>query len=431
MLKNLIKYSALLGAFLFCSSLKAQYTQSSYSAFGIGEVNWGGYANNAAMGGMGISYNNRLFLNNINPALVATNYESVFQIGASLDSRSYTTRDLGSQENKSFSSLTGGFKDFGFSLPIKYGKWNMALGISPYTSVNYGLIQREPGPDETTTISQLIGEGGIDEVYLTNAFRIGRAFMVGVKASYLFGSIKKESEYLLDNTSTSFGSTFYNERRSFSDLTASVGVAYKLRVSDTKAVNLGGYYNLEANVRSRNFTKLESRNIGGVILSSDTLVNNVDSNVTIPQRLGFGISYEKFQKFVLGVDFHSQSWSQYLNEEGMTSAEFGDAFRIAVGGELIPNYQNAKLSSRITYRFGVHYEKTPYVINSREVEDFGINFGTSIPLNAFWGVSHVDLGLSFGKRGVPTNGMIRENYLKISIGFSLQDQTWFARQQYN
>ena len=65
MLKNIIKYSALLGAFLFCTTLKAQYTQSSYSAFGIGDVNWGGYSHNAGMGGFGISYNNRLFFNNL------------------------------------------------------------------------------------------------------------------------------------------------------------------------------------------------------------------------------------------------------------------------------------------------------------------------------------------------------------------------------
>ena len=129
--------------------------------------------------------------------------------------------------------------------------------------------------------------------------------------------------------------------------------------------------------------------------------------------------------------FKLKSWGNYINEQGVTPANFGDAFRIAVGGELIPNYEVSRRGNGITYRFGLHYEKTPYLVNSQEVNDFGINFGTSIPLNAFWGISNLNLGMTLGSRGNVTNGMIRENYLKLNIGFSLQDQTWFARQKYN
>ncbi|KYG83513.1 hypothetical protein [Roseivirga echinicomitans] len=425
MLKNIIKYSALLGAFLFCTTLKAQYTQSSYSAFGIGDVNWGGYSHNAGMGGFGISYNNRLYLNNLNPALVATNFEAVFQIGTSFDSRTYNNGD------QSYSSFTGGFKDFGFSLPIKYGKWNMALGLSPYTSVNYGILQTSTGPDNSILLSQLDGNGGIDEAFMTHALRLGN-LMVGLKTSYLFGSIERDTEYLLTGIPTiTFSSTIYNERRSFSDVTANIGLAYKLEVKERQFINFGAFYNLEANVRSRNLTRLESQDINGNVLSSDTLKNNVDSQISIPQRIGFGISYEKSQRFAVGIDVQTQAWSQYLDESGQTSSNFGDAFRIAVGGELLPNYEVSKAGPRITYRFGIHYERTPYLINSQEVNDFGINIGTSLPLNGIVGVSNLNLGATFGNRGNVTDGLIRENYLKLSIGFSLQDQTWFARQKYN
>jgi len=377
------------------------------------------------MGGFGISYNNRLFFNNLNPALVATNYDAIFQIGTSFDSRTYNNGD------KSYSSFTGGFKDFAFSLPIKYGKWNMALGLSPYTSVNYGILQTSDGPDNSTLLSQLNGNGGIDEAYMTHALRLGN-FLVGLKTSYLFGSIERDTEFLLTGIpAITFSSTIYNERRSFSDVTANVGLAYKIELKENHALNLGAFYNLEANVRSRNLTKFESQDINGNTFSSDTLKNNVDSEISIPQRIGFGISYEKSQRFAVGIDVQTQAWSQYVDESGQTSSDFGDAFRIAVGGELLPNYEVSKSGPRITYRFGLHYERTPYLVNSQEVNDFGINFGTSLPLNAFWGVSNLNLGVTFGNRGNVTDGLIRENYLKLSIGFSLQDQTWFARQKYN
>ena len=81
MLRNTLKYAGLLWALFFCGQVSAQHTQSSYSVIGVGEVNWGGYTQNASMGGLGVSYNSRFFLNNINPALMSTNLESVFQLG--------------------------------------------------------------------------------------------------------------------------------------------------------------------------------------------------------------------------------------------------------------------------------------------------------------------------------------------------------------
>ncbi|PIQ49586.1 MAG: hypothetical protein COW03_04330 [Cytophagales bacterium CG12_big_fil_rev_8_21_14_0_65_40_12] len=422
MLKNSVRFSALLWAFLFCANLNAQFTQSAYSSFGVGEVSWGGYSQNAAMGGLGISFNNRLFLNNINPALVATNYEAIFQIGASFDSRTYNNGQT------QYSSFTGGFKDFGLSLPIKYGKWNLAFGLSPYTSVNYSLYET----DNTSSASQLDGSGGIDQVYLTNAFRIGDNLLVGIKGSFLFGSILREIEYtILDAEGTTFGTTVYNERRSFSDFTANVGLNYSFKVGELKKLNLGAFYNLEADVRSRNLTKFESRDLNGNTSSSDTLVANVDSQITIPHRLGFGISIEKKDKYVFGLDLQSQPWSNYVNEAGVKGQNFGNAFRIALGGEFTPNNLELKALSRFTYRFGVHYERTPYLINSQEVNDFGINIGMSLPLNAFWGVSNINFGATLGRRGSVVDGLIRENYLKLNLGFSLQDQTWFVRQKYN
>ncbi|MFT6215785.1 MAG: hypothetical protein ACJAS3_002185 [Roseivirga sp.] len=424
MLKNLVKYSALLWAFLFCNVLNAQFTHSSYTAFGLGDINWGGYAHNAGMGGLGISNNNALFLNNINPALIASNKEAIFQIDASFDNRIF------SNGQTQYSSFTGGFKDFGFSMPIKLGKWNLALGLSPYSSVNYGLIQEEG----TIAISDLSGGGGIDQAYITNAIKIGDNLLVGFRASLLFGSISREIEYVVFDSSVAgvaSGSTVFNERRSFSDLSANLGLVYKLKINESSRINIGAFYNLGSDARSRNLTKFESRNGSGNILSSDTLINNVDSQIRIPQRIGFGLTYEKIRRVTIGIDFQSQAWGDYINEAGESQVNLGDAFRLAAGGEFTPSVQNTKLASRFTYRLGVHFEKTPYVVNSEMINDFGINFGVSVPLNAFWGVSNLTLGGTVGTRGDVTDGRIRENYFKLNLGFSFQDITWFARQKYN
>ena len=416
-------------AFFFCGPLVAQNTQSSYSVVGVGEINWGGYTQNASMGGLGIAHNSRFFMNNINPALMSYNLESVFQLGLSIDSRNVTgNTPTGDQ---TYSTTAGGFKELGFVLPIKYGKWNMGFGLTPYSTVNYGFTVSDPnGPQGSSILTDVSGRGGIDETFVNNSFRLGN-LLLGAKFMFRFGSVQTENIFRLDGvTNTPFGNSSVEETKNFSGVGASFGAAYKLPLKDDKFLNFGSFYTPESKINATILSTLQNQAINGIIISADTLVNNVKSKLTLPGRLGFGIAYEKFQSVLLGVDFMTQDWTQFVGENGPDSG-YGQAFRLAIGGEIVPNYQDLKLLNRISYRFGVHYERTPYVVNGQDVNDIGINLGASVPLSAFWGVSHVNLGVTFGRRGNITNERVRENYLKINVGFSLQDLTWFSRGKFD
>ena len=429
MLRKTLKYVGLLWALFFCGQLSAQHTQSSYSVVGIGEINWGGYTQNLAMGGLGISHNSRLFMNNINPALMSTNLESVFQLGLSVDSRTITGNTPSGDQ--SYSSVAGGFKEFGMVLPIKYAKWNLGVGLTPYSAVNYGFSFSDTnGPEGNSIITDVSGRGGIDEAFINNSFRLGN-LLVGAKFVYRFGSVQTENTFRLDGTTnTPFGNSSVDNIKSFSGVGASLGAAYKQSIGEDKFLNFGSFYNLESKINSTLLSTLQNQAINGVVISSDTLVNNVKSKLTLPARLGFGFSYEKFQSFVLGIDVMTQDWTKFIGENGPDPG-YGEAFRVAIGGEIIPNYQDLKLLNRISYRFGVHYERTPYLVNGADVNDVGINLGASIPLTAFWGISNVNLGVTFGRRGNITNDRVRENYVKINLGFSLQDLTWFSRGKFD
>lgn len=429
MLRTTIKYGGLIWALLCCLQLNAQHTQSGYSAIGIGEVNWGGYTQNASMGGLGVSYNTRFFLNNINPALMSSNFEAVFQLGMSIDSRNVTGNT--GTENETYSTTAGGFKDFGFVLPIKYGKWNMGFGLTPYTTINYGFTTRnENGPEGSTAVAEVMGRGGLDEVFWNNSLRLGN-LQLGLKLSFLFGSFQTQDSFSLEGVAlTAFGNSLVEDRRSYSGVNATLGAAYKLPLKENQYLNLGGFFTPDTEVNSTRLRTLQNQSLTGLVFSSDTILNDVVTKTTLPGRLGFGISYEKSQELVVGVDFQTQDWTKYL-DDGEAEQAYGKAFRVAIGGEITPNFQDVTLSKRISYRFGVHYERTPYLVNGLDVNDIGINFGTSIPLSAFWGVSHVNLGVTFGRRGDITEARIRENYFKINLGFSIQDLTWFSRGKFD
>jgi hypothetical protein len=82
---------------------------------------------------------------------------------------------------------------------------------------------------------------------------------------------------------------------------------------------------------------------------------------------------------------------------------------------------------RTMYRVGLEYQQTPYVVNQSQITDIGINFGGSIPVNS---LSMVNLAVKVGSRGSTGNGLIRENYVNFSLGFSLNDNTWFYKRSF-
>lgn len=423
--KTKVILALLMGIFTYSTSV-AQNSQSAYSVFGIGDINWGGYSHNTTMGGLGITYNSRFFLNNINPALGASNLEAVFQIGSAMDVRNIT------DGNDSYIRTTGGLKDLGFNAPIVLGRWNMGLSLQPYSNVGYGFTVNTPGPEGSTAITEVTGGGGIDQVSLNNAVRLGN-LMLGLRMEYIFGSIQEEDRFFLSGVrETAFGTSVVDANATFGKLTGSVGAVYKAQLGDFRSINIGGYYHPEFELNQKTFITLQNQTSGGNgVFSTDTLVNDLETKLFIPARIGFGASFEKTQKLAFGIDFHTQDWSQYRRLDGQADDNLGRSYRIAVGGEYLPDYQSTKFGNRLTYRFGVHYEQTPYLIDNMTVDDLGISFGLSVPLNAVWGLSNLTFGGEVGQRGSTTGEMVRERYIKVYLGFSLQDVTWFARTRFN
>jgi hypothetical protein len=109
------------------------------------------------------------------------------------------------------------------------------------------------------------------------------------------------------------------------------------------------------------------------------------------------------------------------------------AWRLSLGGEYTPDAFGGNYLKRITYRAGVSYEKTPFLVeyplNSgtrNQVTDFGINFGLSLPA----GRSSIDLGAKLGTRGDKRETILEERYFKIFFGLTYNDQ-WFIKRKFD
>ena len=86
----------------------------------------------------------------------------------------------------------------------------------------------------------------------------------------------------------------------------------------------------------------------------------------------------------------------------------------------------------MVYRAGVRLDNTGFIVNEKDISNFGITFGMGFPLGFEY--SNLNLGLEVGRRGTTMNNLVRESYFKVSIGLSLNasgPNRWFQKRQIN
>jgi hypothetical protein len=411
-----------LSTLLLISEGFGQNSASTYSALGIGEFNYGGQIQNQGMGGLGISFGTGWSANAVNPALTTRN--TIFNFQASLN---YKRIDVANDTENSLVD-GGGLSYLAISLPVKTGKFTAGMGLGQISSINYRLKVDSPIANSALIANNYLeGDGGISEAYVNFGYLVAKNLSIGVHGSYLFGSSIRSNQLLVfDQKGVEVGrASEYYERISVSDVAVKVGAHYFFKTSEKSNLHLGAIYQTFGDVNGTAFAKLAP--IGQASspkTDGDLIANNERGNIYLPSRYGFGVSYEKNNKFVIGLEGQMQDFAQYRNFFG-EPLSLQAAQKVGLGFQIVPDFTDFdKLLNRSTYRMGLEWMRTPYFINQTTINDIGINFGTSIPVNQ---LSLVNMAMKVGRRGTVDNGLIREAYVNFSLGFSLNDNSWFYK----
>lgn len=419
---NRIRFLGVLCTFFIISHAFPQSSASTYSALGLGEFNNSGLIQNQGMGGLGISFGTGWGPNYMNPALSTRN--TIFNFQAALNYKRTNVTSSTDQETID----GGGLSYVALSFPVKSGKRTFGMGLGQISSVSYSiLVKGEVNNSDFTSINRVEGSGGISEAYLSYGFVLAKNLSLGIHASYLFGStIRTNQLALLNPEEAEFGfQTEYYERLTVSDVTFKGGVHYYFKTGNKSNLHLGATYNAFGDINGKEFAKIADFGQASKPDSDgDILRNNEKGTIFIPGNLGYGISYEKINKFVIGLEAQMQNFSQYRTFSGV-QGELGDTYRVALGGQLIPNFSTvSNIFKRSTIRFGIEYQQTPFILNQTQISDIGINFGASVPINS---LSLMNFAVKVGSRGTLNNGLIKEDYFSFTLGFSLNDNTWFYK----
>lgn len=406
------------------SQVNGQATRSPFSTFGIGEHYGNAQVNNQGMGGIGVAQPQFWYANAQNPALLVYNTLTVFQVGIVGEQR--TLRSAEGNEK-----ATGGNLNYlTTAFPIKPTKWSTSISLSPFTNVNYKLSYTENIVNSTDQVRVVEkGSGGITQLSWSNGVRITKEIAVGLRASYLFGSILNDYEnQLLESAQPVNYPAGIQERTYVKDFAFSAGFSFSrdsLFARQKYRFSFGAVYDFGADLSTRQRTLIYRVPAVDQKMDVDTLSTG-KGNISVPGAITAGVSLSRGGKWTIGTEVSYRDWANFKSvnddDEGLK-----ESWRVSLGGEITPDaFASENYLKRITYRVGGSVEEYPFLANNNKVRDIGINFGFSLPA----GRSSLDLAFKYGKRGSRNDNIFEEDYFRIYFGITFNDQ-WFIRRKFD
>lgn len=428
-IRRTLLYSLLAVAAITSAGFGQGLGNSPYSALGVGERYDQGNITNLGMGGIGISNASPFYLNLQNPALLARRTRfTVFEVGLLGQSKSLTQNLNGSRQSQR--DFGGNLGYLALAFPAN-SRWNMALSLRPYTYVDYSTRQYQAVPGTIYEAEyNYTGRGGLNRASFANGFRIGKNLYAGVEASFVFGNVTNSSDsrvLINDNTTSGIQDTRVARlnRTNYSDIIWKLGAAWRPKLSENWTLNLGATYDPQTRIKASQTDIYQQTTLSGQTIStSDTLQSNVNGHATLPQQTHFGLSLERNNTFLVGVDVGFQQWAQYRTATDRPG-NLTNGMTVATGLEYTPKSNSTRYRDLITYRLGFQYNRLPYTVDGQAVNDINASAGLSLPLGAYL-VNHLTLSVIGGQRGVLTGSQIREQYVRFGLGFSLNDW-WFRK----
>lgn len=413
--------------FIFCVSFTSgvfgQAASSPYSSLGLGDYYGNALIHNQGMGGVGYSQPQYWFINNMNPALLVFNSLTTFEAGIVMENRKITNDSLNQREQG------GNLNYLVMALPIKRNRWTTAIGLMPFTNVDYRLqyLDDVEGSTAPVTVTEE-GTGGLSQLYWSNGVRLTPDLSIGLKITYLFSSITNSYSNVVDVASQPVPYLVVREEKtSVSDFTLLGGISYSKDSiwNDEYRISIGAIYALGSDVNTESDTKFSRLSLSGDTIQAYNLSGR-NGAITLPSGFGGGVSLSKGSKWTVGADVYFQDWKKFesVNEnEIMESTQYS---KISLGGEFTPDQLSVSYLKRITYRTGVSLENYPFLANGNQVKDFGINFGLSLPA----GRSNINLAFTTGRRGNKAENTLQENYFKLFFGITFNDE-WFRKRKFD
>jgi hypothetical protein len=402
--------------FFFFSLLTYGQESSTFSRYGVGDINYGYSAKLLGIGDIGVTQLDPDHILTTNPASWSVLNRTRIEI-----SLGYKGITVSNDSKSAFTSETQ-LRGLTIGVPLSMDNgMGLALGIIPYSKVSYVSDKNYPASGDIPEYKVIYkGEGGIARFFLGTSYSLPFQLKLGATLDYYFGNLKYYSNLEFNENSGNVNTSYENNHRLNGFGTTlgliSPNLVNALDISFLSDLKIGLSYNF----------------IG--TLNNDTLYNATSSNVldtlaygsvktTIPSRINAGISFALSNEHNFILDLVFQPWSNY-KLDNISSDYLRDALKFSFAYEFIP-IRNAGMSSLelMVWRAGLSYEQTQYIFNAKGIDQYSVFGGFTYPL----GVDNtLDLGIQYGIRGSQESNILKENFVKLYLGISF-GELWFMR----
>jgi hypothetical protein len=402
--------------------VSGQFTYNSpYTRYGIGDLYQLSGGLNGGMGGLKYCFNSPFFVNPSNPASYTAFKKNYFTFDAGLSgSAARLSKDTSARDEQQLN-----LNNISFGVPLGK-KWGGAFGLLPFSSVGYTIT--DPGYSEdfggySTTYQ---GTGGLNRVFFGVAREIIPDLSIGVNANYMFGSLNYLRTLVFD--STNYLNLRSRNSRIIHDFSFDAGLQYNMLLNESQGTHLmlGLSAGIPAKLSGREdvLTETFRYSTAGVVVVRDTIENATGENgyIQMPLSFGGGFSFNRTGRWLIGADFAWQDWSGF-SSFGMKDS-LKSSLQVALGGEY-------KLNS-VLLRAGLRYHQSYLEIRENRLNEMGISFGVGWPVyNKNYSISMISAGIEAGRRGTKENHLIREDFGRIWLSFTMSQERWFKRREYN
>lgn len=437
------KINFFLYTLLCCSSLFSQTNEFlPLSRYGIGIINrtWSPHAQGC--GHTGLAYTSHEEFNPLNPASLGFLKITDAEFGYNFKTKKVNDGKTQLTDN------SGTLSYIQLGVPLRNSineilerkeykhNYALSLGLSPLSSTSYSyFIGDSTSAGREARI--LTGSGGLNQLQLGFAYRVNN-FSAGINLGYVFGNLSYEQTYyLIDQIPQN--RDIFSDQYFGSGMNTQLGVIYEQILKD-KAENKNKSRRLSYSIllspvgKLRFFrnalyrSELDLDQIG--IVSDTTLyVKDQKSFAQLPFKLSGGISYNHRNKSGIMLDAGIENWASSKTFDGL-KGKLANQQYIGIGGWIRPdNSGYGNVFKRSQYRMGAFYDNGYLELNEEKLKNYGLTFGMGIPFSFQRQICVVNIGLEFGKTELAN--AISEEYLKLNVGFRINDNEWFLKRRYN
>ena len=397
---------------------------SPYSRFGIGDLQLMNSPVIMGMGGSTVALNSPAIVNFNNPASYHAFEQNSFIFEAGLHNKFSKLKTETLSQNSNY--ITLGYLMLGFPVTRH---WKSSFGLLPYSSLGYKVVDNRIDELTGKTRYNYEGSGGIHQFYWGNSLTIAKNFSAGFNLVYLFGSLESNRSLSFPDSVYMLGTKVLNTT-TVSDLKISTGLQFNQNLNDAYRLTLGLTFSPEVNINAKAKELTYNYFIGANLIDNitDTLVNieKLKGDFVLPTDFGAGIMLKNSNRWLIKADYKWQNWENFKMFD--RSDSLVNSMSVSAGAQILPVYTTiSPYWKKIHYRFGFRYSQTYVELNNTRLKEFGISFGTGLPLVRTR--STINIGFEAGSRGTIRNGLIRESFFKLSLGVSVFDR-WFEQRKY-